>query len=138
MLRVSGSILIICYICLLTFTGAYAQTTDTDPTFAPSKVVDVVDKAQISEIIKSLQNEMNRLGFTGQIASCDHVIDVFYPIAGHDSSYAAFCNISIGDRRSSYWMCNDRMIGKFTLGGSEANTREGGVRFVEKNCPPGG
>jgi hypothetical protein len=117
---------------------AYAQATNADRTFAPNKVVDVVDKAQVDEIIKSFQNELNRLGFTGRITSCDHVINVYFPIGGHDSSYAALCNISIGNKNLSYWMCNDRMVGKFTLGGSDAPSREGGGRFVVNNCPAGG
>jgi hypothetical protein len=100
--------------------------------------VDVVDKTEVGAIIQSFQNELNRLGFTGRITSCEHVINVYFPIGGHDSSYAAYCNISIGNKSLSYWMCNDRMIGKFTLGGSEAPSREGGVRFVVNNCPAGG
>jgi hypothetical protein len=138
MFRVSGSILIPFCFCFLTFTEAFAQTSHSGPAPVPSRVQDVVDKAQVAEIIHSFQLELNRIGFTGQITGCDHVINVFYPIGGHDSSYAAYCSIRSGDKRLSYWMCNDWMIGKFTFGGSEAITRDGGVSFVIKNCSPGG
>ena len=102
-------------------------------------VADVTDQKHISHVVSSFQSQLSRLGFTS-IVACDHVTQLRYQYeSGRPGySYGASCTISNGSHKLSVLICDDMMIGKFTLGGSERRTRDGIANFIEKNCPPGG
>jgi hypothetical protein len=103
------------------------------------KIEDVADEAQIQWVVDQFQDQLRRLG-DGTIGSCNKVIRYSESTdSGKDYSYGAVCNVSSGKKRAlSVMMCNDSLVGKFTVGGSESHTRDGLKRFIQKNCPPGG
>lgn len=109
-----------------------------EPSPAP-QITDVSDTAQIARIRDNFQRDLAHIGITNQILACNHVVTFVTDLgAGHDYSVGAVCAISDGKKLHHLLFCNDVMVGKFTMGGSDPNTREGVGRFVQNNCPPGG
>jgi uncharacterized protein len=54
---------------------------------------------------------------------------------GHDESYGAFCQLPKG---RVVTLCDDTMVGKFTIGFGGAIDGAYLLDFTKKNCPPGG
>jgi hypothetical protein len=114
---------------------------------ATAIVREVTDAQELERIRNDLQRELIRLGSTGQLTDCDHVIEVDSIheaghdeglAAGHDWSYGAACNLRLTSRNLQFFMCNDTMVGKFTMTSSGTPERRWLVRFIRENCPPGG
>lgn len=90
-----------------------------------------------SKIRASLQQDLDQIGFPARIAQCELVLDYFDDRgSGRDSSYGAVGDLSLGARTIRLTMCDDWLIGRFTLRpGSMTADRLG--RFIADNCPPG-
>jgi hypothetical protein len=102
-------------------------------------VTEVTNPSHIKYILGSLERELNRLLPDSRIIACNHVTEVVVEqLAGHDYSYGGSCTISAGGRESTLTLCDDDMIGKFTVTGPGISTREGIGLFIINNCPPGG
>lgn len=72
------------------------------------------------------------------MAYCHHAIYYYQDGAGHDSSYGAICAVAKGGVRKDWMMCNDWMVGKFTVTGQFEPTLDAVEKFVHDHCPPGG
>jgi hypothetical protein len=106
-----------------------------------AKVANVNEPKQINQIIHNFQQRLVELGSDKQVTACDNLI-YYYGQVSHTSrravSFGGVCVLSNKGRPLHVMMCNDYMIGKFTLGGTDRHTREGVSRFIKNNCPPGG
>jgi hypothetical protein len=102
-----------------------------------SDFTDVTDPKHLSYIIGHFQHQLSRLNVHSNITNCDHVIEVSSSI-GHDYSFGGSCAISNGGESPRVLMCDDNMVGKFTVRGSDAHTRKEVARFIQSSCPPGG
>ena len=100
-------------------------------------VTDIVDPQRRAYIITDFQRQLARLGSASSV-TCGGFLEVRDATVRRDYSYGASCTVTNGSRRVSALMCNDYLVGHFTLGGSDSASRVGISRFVEKNCPPGG
>jgi len=114
---------------------------------APAKVTlrEVTDPVERETVRKSFQQELAHMGSTGVLSSCDRIVQVDridepgnLMISGRDYSYGASCTLKVGQANLSLLICNDVMIGKFTVTGSGSHTREWFAHFIRENCPPGG
>jgi hypothetical protein len=113
---------------------------NTETTTLQPGVLEVTSANQIDDIIHDFQHELTRLGSSSTITACDHVIRLPGEAPeGHEYSFGADCTLSaVGKQTLHLFMCNDTMVGKFTLGLSGSATRNWIVSFTRKNCPPGG
>jgi predicted small secreted protein len=103
-----------------------------------SITTEVTDTAQINKIKQLFQSDLTRLGSSARIIACDHTFDYTTQGVGRDTSYGASCSIDTGTQKLSVLMCDDVMLGKFTLTGSGNSTRSWFTHFIQENCPPGG
>ena len=100
------------------------------------RVTDITDEQRVTHIIAEFKDGLTRKGFDSHITACDHVVEyVVQSTSGHDYSYGASCTVADG---TTFMMCNDILIGKFTLNKVENSTREKLKEFIHNNCPPGG
>lgn len=139
--RLKTRTLALLFLCgIFSFQSLAAVNNDSLPTVsAPTiRISEVVDQKRIEYIISQLQQQLSLIGANSGIVRCDHVMELTEQIGGHDYSYGASCIISNGNHQRSVLLCNDNLVGKFTLGGSDSRTAEGVGRFIKNNCPPGG
>jgi len=139
-LRLSQMHLAIASICLMAIgmSSAFAQRPATAD-LSPASVTDIADPEQISHVIGTFQQQLRKLGFDRAVISCEHLVKyVDTTIGGHDYSFGGACTLSKGDLQAHILMCDDNLVGKFTLGGSDTPDKTGVVRFIRNNCPPGG
>jgi len=96
----------------------------------------VVDKTEFSQQEADFRNNLNSI--SAPLSACPlmiRLIDRTYT-TGRDQSYGAFCLLK-EDRLAM--MCDDTMVGKFTLKLSGFAISPGDlVDFTKANCPPGG
>jgi hypothetical protein len=125
-------------VIMATSFAAYAVESPSDMDSPAAQITDVIDKTQIGHILDNFQHQLSRIGSDSRIVACDHILELREANMGRDYSYGASCTISNGRQQMNVLMCDDNMIGKFTLGGADSRTREGIGRFIRNNCPPGG
>lgn len=104
------------------------------------KILDVTsaETETHSDIVFALQNDLARIGFDAKIVECGPIIEYVEQMSsGHDSSFGAVCRVKSEHGVASLMMCDDWMVGKFTLA-PRSGDRDGLDSFVAKNCPPGG
>lgn len=127
----------IALVLTVTPTVTAAQTGESD--LPPNvKLRDVTLPTERNRISSSLQDDLTRMGFDAKIGDCSLVIDYIQDMpAGKDSSFGAMCNVNSARGSANLVMCDDRMVGKFTLTSSVINREQLGL-FIERNCQPGG
>jgi hypothetical protein len=102
-------------------------------------VSEVKDPIIIEDIRNATERDLRLFGSNAHVVSCDHAFDFVMPApTGHDSSYGARCTIQTNSKTFDVRICNDWMVGKFTMTWSGDLSREWFSRFIETNCPPGG
>lgn len=93
---------------------------------------------QRAKIVASLQESLDQIGLAAKIDRCELIVAYFDDLgSGRDSSYGADCAVTSAKGSESLVMCDDWMVGKFTLAPG-AMTRDELGRFIRNNCPPGG
>ena len=139
---VNVTILSLTLLFLFTLCSSHTLAADIDNgsgvTPSTISITDVTDRTHISYIVSHFQHQLSRLHFDSSIIACDHVVELREASVGRDYSYGANCTVGNGSQQLSVLMCNDNLVGKFTLGESGSRTREGIGRFIQNNCPPGG
>jgi len=109
---------------------------------APESVEDISDAQRLEAIIKDFQTQgLERFwgGSNPRIESCGDTLGYVVQGLGRDSSFAAHCQVRIGETTIQVIMCDDDMVGKFAIRpSSETPSREDVVHFVKAACPPGG
>ncbi|HEY1880170.1 MAG TPA: hypothetical protein VGG68_09580 [Caulobacteraceae bacterium] len=118
--------------------GARAAQAD-DPALPAGVRLEVVSlPVEKTRIIASLQEGLGQIGLDAKIDQCELILDYFDDRgSGRDSSYGADCTVTSAKGPESLVMCDDWMVGKFTLApGAMPRDRLG--RFIRDNCPPGG
>jgi hypothetical protein len=111
------------------------------PPSSSTSVVDVTDPKHIHWIIDNFQQQLIQLGSDRKVTACDSLIQYYGPVtntARRGYSFGAACVLSGKDRPIHVVMCDDFMVGKFTLGPPGAKDKERLIRFTRDNCPPGG
>jgi|GEM_PF-2097545 hypothetical protein len=97
----------------------------------------VTDRKQINYVVDQFRGQLERLGSNAGVIACDNVTELT-ETGIKDSSFGAVCTVQNGDNRLNVLMCDDSLAGKFTWGESGSLTREDVLRFIKRNCPPGG
>lgn len=89
-------------------------------------------------MIKQFEDGLKNLNPSARIRAC--AIAIEYTRDGiRDFSRGAVCDVFIGNTKTQLLMCDDDMVGKFTIkGGGFAIARDEVVNFTRLNCPPGG
>jgi hypothetical protein len=123
--------------------GPLEATVESPP--AVATFWEITDAARLNEVRASFQAELDRLGVNGKLIDCGHAVEVSSireaasdVAGGHDLSYGASCTLDVGTHRLWLLMCNDTMVGKFTMTSWGGVSRERLVHFIRENCPPGG
>jgi hypothetical protein len=120
--------------------SAYAQEAlEANPSSAT--VVDITDPKQTHRITADFQRRLTELGSDRTVTSCDPLIQYYGPVTNtprRASSFGAACVLSGKERPIHVVMCDDFMIGKFSLGPPGSANKERLIRFTKDNCPPGG
>jgi hypothetical protein len=81
------------------------------------------------------QSSLAVFGIPGELSACDLMVEVIDHRGGRDRSLGAICMLN----GKPIMVCNDTMIGKFTLKLSGfALTADSLVDFTANNCPRGG
>ncbi len=111
-----------------------AQTTFSQHSFG---IRYVTDRKQITYIVDQFRGQLRRLDSNAGVIACNNVTELTEEgIKGF--SFGAACTVQNRDNRLTVIMCDDSLAGKFTWGESDSLTREDVVRFIKRNCPPGG
>jgi hypothetical protein len=94
------------------------------------------DPGDRTRIIANLNDNLNGLGVSAKIEKCTAIYNYVEDMpSGRDSSFGAICTLTTGRQ---LLMCDDWFVGKFTMTGSFALTRDNIRYFIQYNCPPGG
>jgi hypothetical protein len=93
------------------------------------------DKAEIEERAKIFGREMQRLGFSGEIQSCNLMMQVAVGTRGGNTSYGAICVVAFAGNTQSLMLCDDDMVGHFGLKAFTFVESEDEVAsFARRNC----
>ncbi len=131
-LRFSGAVLTL--LCALVAGASNAR----DDARHSARIIDVNSQTEKSDIVSIFQKDLHRIGYSATIDGCDIAIDYFENMpSGRDSSVGAVCRIRSANVSASLIMCDDRLVGKFTLAPGTAS-RDELADFIGRNCPPGG
>jgi hypothetical protein len=97
----------------------------------------VTDAAEIQRQTRDFEKSLGSLGVRAQLR-CTHMVAVL-PNAGRDTGYGAICEFKDAKSSRTVMLCDDIMIGKFTVKTSGfAVSDDEVVSFTKANCPPGG
>jgi MFS-type transporter involved in bile tolerance (Atg22 family) len=98
----------------------------------------ITNPEEVKSIMSSFQQNIVRIGSNAKIIKCDNIIR-YIPLrkSGRDTSYGAHCNVDIQGKVSTFFMCDDEMIGKFTLQSSGTLSEDWIHNLIKTNCPPG-
>jgi hypothetical protein len=95
----------------------------------------VLDEKAVAERTKQFEGEMQRLGFSGHIQSCNHIMLVGVGVRGGNMSYGAVCQIAVNGKVQSVVVCDDDMVGHFGLKAFTFVMSDDFVaEFVKSNC----
>jgi hypothetical protein len=84
----------------------------------------------------AFNRSLKRLGFSEELGSCKLLVELHQDTK--DSSFGGICTLS-STRARDVLVCDDTMIGKFTIKASGfAETAEEVAAFSQANCPGGG
>jgi hypothetical protein len=124
-------------LALAVASGARAAQSDDAALPAGVRLEVVSPPAEKARIIASLQEGLGQIGLDAKIGQCELILAYFDDRgSGRDSSYGADCAVTSAKGTQSLVMCDDWMVGKFTLApGAMPRDRLG--RFIRDNCPPG-
>jgi hypothetical protein len=97
---------------------------------------DVTNQAEITRQTREFEARLESLGVSGRL-TCELMIELIQQT--RDRSFGAVCELrNVGSSRI-LMMCDDTMVGKFTLKASGfAIARDELVAFTKSNCPGGG
>ena len=104
-------------------------------------ITDVTDQEQINRITGQFQKGLEGMGINGKILTCDQFTQLKQTYGNHSRpgySYGVSCMIDTGKVKYRLLMCDDTMIGKFTMKNSNSTTLKEIGRFIQDNCSPGG
>ncbi len=97
----------------------------------------VTDRKQINYVVDQFRGQLGRLGSNAGVIACNNVTELT-ETGIKDSSFGAVCTVQNGDNRLTVLVCGDSLAGKFTWEESGSLTRGDVLRFIKRNCPPGG
>jgi len=118
-------------ICLLVLMPSVA--------FAQGYPQPVLNQRTVAERTKKFEGEMQRLGFSGHIQSCSHMMLVAVGVRGGNLSYGAVCQIDVNGKTQSAVVCDDDLVGHFGLkAGTFVSSDDAIAEFTAKNCYGGG
>jgi hypothetical protein len=118
--------------------GVRAAQPEEGPLPAGVRLQDVSLPDERAKIIASLQEGLDQIGFDARIGQCDLIVAYFDDLgAVRDSSYGADCAVRSAKGPLSLVMCDDWLVGEFTLAPG-AMRRDQLGRFIRNNCPPRG
>lgn len=96
----------------------------------------VVDAARAQRQISGFKDSLKRVGIRGRL-ECSQVIELIQD--SPDYSFGAFCDLAVEGASRKIMLCDDSMIGKFTVRfwgfAVDLETLEA---FTRANCPGGG
>lgn len=118
-------------VCVLVLVPALASAQGT-----PQRVL---DEKMITERTKGFESKMQRLGFSGRVQSCNHMMLVAVGVRGGNMSYGAICQIAVSGKTQSVLVCDDNMMGHFGLkGGTFGMSDDSIAEFIKEDCYGGG
>ena len=120
--------------CVAVVFAGEAETTLSQHSFG---IRYVTDRKQINYVVDQFRGQLRRLGSNAGVIACNNVTELTEG-GIKDFSFGAVCTVQNGNNRLTVLMCDDSLAGKFTWGESGSLTREDVVRFIKRNCPPGG
>jgi hypothetical protein len=98
-------------------------------------VLDVTQPKDIADRTHRFEEHLQKLGFSGQVVSCQGVVDLPAGVEGGDHSYGAVCRLESAGHQSDVMLCDDTLFGHFAMkGGRLVNTRDSTAMFVDENC----
>jgi uncharacterized protein len=114
---------------------------DIEDLYSNADVTIVSDKDDLKKYISDLQESISEINASAKIISCDRVV-LSNKNSGEDKIYGAACYVDVGAvKKINVLMCDDTMVGKFTLK-NQYSWRTSSLSvissFVVNNCPPGG
>jgi len=84
-----------------------------------------------------LSKDFSVLGYSGP-PTCTHVYRfIDSAITSREASFGAFCSIRIKGRELKLLVCDDFLVGEFTMTSAYTFTPEAAANFVKVNCPQG-
>ena len=96
----------------------------------------VTDKSSIEEIMSQFDRSLRLIGSDARIVGCDQVYNfVDTSVEARQHSYGAICHLKTKSRITDVLMCDDWLVGEFTMTTSFSETREAVGEFIGKNCP---
>ena len=97
---------------------------------------DVVEPTEVRRQVHDFEQSLKGLGIRGKL-DCSLIIELVQ--ATPDHSFGAICEVAAGQPRRTIMVCDDTMIGKFTLKSSGfAVDRAALAEFTRANSPGGG
>lgn len=133
----SGSVFVLAVLlisCVAVVSAGEAQTTLSQHSFGIRYVNDL---KQINHVVNQFRGQLRRLDSNASVIACSNVTELTEEgIKGF--SFGAVCTVQNGNNRLNVLMCDNSLVGKFTWGESGSLTREDVIRFIKRNCPPGG
>ncbi|MFZ1988463.1 MAG: hypothetical protein WAW96_01710 [Alphaproteobacteria bacterium] len=88
----------------------------------------------LTERAKSFEADLHKLGFSGTVKSCSHMVVLAVGVKGGDFVYGAVCNVAASGKTKQLLLCNDEMVGNFTLTSTFSATRDAIAEFTRRNC----
>jgi hypothetical protein len=118
--------------------AAHAVQTDVAGLPASVRLQDVTLPDERAKIIASLQEGLDQIGFDAKVGQCELIVAYFDDVgAVRDSSYGADCVVKSVKGPLSLVMCDDWLVGEFTLAPGALRRAQLG-RFIRNNCAPRG
>jgi hypothetical protein len=100
---------------------------------SPSSVPNLDDR-----VVRGLQEEFRRHGFSGKIVSCDHVAKFCGNGRLAICSFGALCAVKRPEKSETYMLCYDDGVGHFALlADAFVATDEAVSKFTLENCTGG-
>ena len=101
---------------------------------APPYVRDETRPEVLAERAESFEADLRKLGFSGTVNSCSHMVVLAVGAKGSNFSYGAICDVTTGGSSRKLLLCDDEMFGHFALAGHFSRGRKSIADFTRNNC----
>ena len=126
------AILAISLISLLSASHSFGQS---DKLAQEGKIYELTDEVQLRPLIENFQQNLSALIPDTRIQACFDATQYLSQDGGRDGSCGAACYVKTRDETRTLMMCNDVLVGDFTLKMSGfAITRDFVIEFTRMNC----
>lgn len=99
-----------------------------------SVVRTIEDPKTIIKRTESFNESLKRKGYTGAIENCSDIYDFPVGVANGNHSFGSICTYKHNQTEEKVFVCNDIMVGHFSMLNEFTDTDQWKVKAIYKNC----